>query len=614
MASKWTILSILMYVAPFAAARELPREKPNIVWILSEDNSKHYLKLYDEGGMETPGIEALGAHGLVFDRAFSCSPVCSVARTTLMTSCYAPRIGTQFHRKLQVVPLPAGVRMFPAILREAGYYTTNRHKTDYNADAGETVWDESSKGATWRNRASSETPFFHMQSHADSHEGSLHLSKKKLEADTPSTPLRDVLVAECHPDTSLFRATHARYLDRMTRIDGHVAQLVADLAEDGLLEDTFIFYFGDHGGVLPRSKGYVYETGLHVPLVVRVPDNWKHLVDGEWGTRPSGFVSFVDFGPTALHLAGIDVPDTVDGQPFLGAGFSDTDLNLRQEVLGHADRFDEKYDLVRSLRRGHYKYIRNFEAHYPDGLQNNYRYRMPAYTQWRDMYRAGELNPAQALFFEPKAPEALYDLRTDPYEVHNLALEAAHSDTLEQMRAGLMGYQKKMPDLSLFPESQLIEAAFGNPVAFGQENKPRIANLIDTANLCLLPFEKATHSLQSAIKNDDPWQRYWSITACIQFGHQAASIAPLIEAALHDAHPLVRMRAAEYFCLTSDFDPAPLFKQLLSTSTSHVETLILLNSIVFLRDGGPGVSFQLPRSEVRAQDKEINRRLDYLGW
>ncbi len=614
MAAKWTILGILVYAAPFAAARELPREKPNIVWILSEDNSKHYLKLYDEGGIATPAIEALATHGLVFDRAFSCSPVCSVARTTLMTSCYAPRIGTQFHRKLEVVPLPAGVRMFPAILREAGYYTSNRHKTDYNADPGETVWDESSKRAGWRNRPTPETPFFHMQSFGDSHEGSLHVSQKKLAEETPATPLDEIHLAEYHPDTEVFRATHARYLDRMTRIDGRVAQLVAELKEDDLLEDTFIFYFGDHGGVLPRSKGYLYESGLHVPLVVRVPDNWKHLVDGELGTRPSGFVSFVDFGPTVLHLAGVDVPDAIDGHPFLGPGPFPIAPRLWGETLGYADRFDEKYDLVRSLRRGRYKYIRNFEAHYPDGLQNNYRYRMPAYTQWRDMYRAGELNPAQALFFEPKAPEALYDLRADPYEVHNLALEAVHSHRLEQMRSAMAIYQKQMPDLSLFPESELIEKAFENPVAFGQENQPRIAELIDTANLCLMPFALAKNALPLALKDEDPWQRYWAITACIQFGQEAASLAPLLEAALKDTNPLVRMRAAEYFCLTSDFDPAPLFKQLLSDSISHVETLILLNSVVFLRDGGPDISFEMTRDEVHAQSSEVKRRLDYLGW
>jgi uncharacterized sulfatase len=614
MAGEWIILGILLCAAPVAAAQEHPREQPNVVWILSEDNSKHYLKLFDGDGIAAPAIEALAAHGLVFERAFSCSPVCSVARTTLMSSCYAPRIGTQFHRRLKVVPLPAGVRMFPAILREAGYYTSNRHKTDYNAEPGETVWDESSKRASWRNRPTPETPFFHMQSHADSHEGSLHISRKKLAAETPSTPLDEVRLAECHPDTELFRATHARYLDRITRIDRHVAQLVADLEEDGLLEDTFIFYFGDHGGVLPRSKGYVYESGLHVPLVVRVPDNWKHLVDPAPGARLAGFVSFVDFGPTVLHLAGIEVPAAVDGTPFMGPGLSASDVNLRQETFGHADRFDEKYDLVRSLRRGRYKYIRNFEAHYPDGLQNNYRYRMLAYTQWRDLYISGDLNPAQSVFFERKAREALYDLEADPSEVHNLAADPDHAQRLVQMRTSLTRRLKRMPDLSLFPESHLIQEAFDDPAAYGQKHRARIAGLIDTANLCLLTFDEAQAPLRAALKDDDPWQRYWALTACVVFGQGASSLTPLVRTALKHANPLVRMRAAEFLALNGDFDPAPLFKELLSTSTSHVETLILLNSVVFLRDGGPDISFQMPRSEVRSQDGQVSRRLDYLGW
>jgi uncharacterized sulfatase len=564
--------------------------------------------------MVTPAIEALGAHGLVFDHAFSCSPVCSVARTTLMTSCYAPRIGTQFHRKLQVVPLPAGVRMFPAILREAGYYTTNRHKTDYNADAGEVVWDESSKRATWRNRPSPETPFFHMQSHSDSHEGSLHLAQKKLEAETPTTPLKEVRLAECHPDTNLFRATHARYLDRMTRIDGHVAQLVADLEEDGLLEDTFIFYFGDHGGVLPRSKGYVYESGLHVPLVVRVPDNWKHLVDPGLGARLACFVSFVDFGPTALQLAGVEGPAAVDGAPFLGPGLSATDLNLRQETLGHADRFDEKYDLVRSLRRGRYKYIRNFEAHYPDGLQNNYRYRMAAYAQWRELYNAGELGPAQALFFQPKAPEALYDLETDPHEVHNLAADPAQGKRLTRMRSDLMARLKGMPDLSFFPESYLVQHAFDNPVAFGQSQRERIGHLIDVANLITDPFKLARSRLEEALNSEDDWRRYWALTCCAGFGREAAALAPRARACLTHPNLLVRTRAAEFLALLGGFDPVPTLKEILRTSDSHVETLIVLNSVVYLRDGGPNISFQLPRGEVRSQEGEVSRRLDYLGW
>ena len=159
------------------------------------------------------------------------------------------------------------------------------------------------------------------------------------------------------------------------------------------LEDTFVFYFGDHGGVMPRSKGYAYESGLHVPLVVRIPANFKHLVDHKRGDRTDGFVSFIDFGPTVLNLAGIAPHKELDGQAFLGKGVSVVDLAKRDEVFGHADRFDEKIDMVRTYRKGRWKYIRNYQAYYADGLQNNYRYRQLAYDNWRDEYRAKRCAP-----------------------------------------------------------------------------------------------------------------------------------------------------------------------------------------------------------------------------
>ncbi len=177
-------------------------------------------------------------------------------------------------------------------------------------------------------------------------------------------------------------------------IDKIVGQTVAQLEEDGLLEDTFVFYFGDHGGVLPRSKGYLYDTGLHVPLVVRVPENFNNLVDGKFGDRVSGFVSFIDFGPTALQLAGVAVPQQMDGKPFLGKGISMKEVDSRDEVFSYADRFDEKYDLIRSLHKGRFQYLRNYQPYLPDGLNNNYRYKNLAYAQWRDLFYAGELNGA----------------------------------------------------------------------------------------------------------------------------------------------------------------------------------------------------------------------------
>ena len=244
-----------------------------------------------------------------------------------------------------------------------------------------------------------------------SHESSLHFKRNVYENEKTTNDPTSVELADYFPDTPLFRYTHARYLDRMQMIDGIVGRTVQKLKDDGLLEDTFVFYFGDHGGVLPRGKGYIYESGLHVPLVVRIPENFKHLVDANAGSRVKGFVSFIDFGPTAINLAGGKVPKLMDGQPFLGPGIDMTEVNARDEAYGYADRFDEKYDLVRSIRKGKYQYIRNFQPYLPDGLQNNYRYKMLAYTEWRDLFNAGKLTGVQRQFFEPQAGGSLVRCR-----------------------------------------------------------------------------------------------------------------------------------------------------------------------------------------------------------
>ena len=366
-------------------------EQPNIVWLISEDNSVHYLKLFHEHGAETPRISQLAEHGLIFENAFSNSPVCSVARTTLISGCYGPRIGTQYHRRSVLVPMPPGLRMFPAYLRQAGYYTANNRKKDYNAIEGEGVWDQSSPQASWRNRQEGQ-PFFYKQSFTTTHESSLHFSGDVMKLEQTKTDPKSVFVAPYHPDTETFRYTYARYHDRIQLVDQQIGTVVDELEKDGLLDDTFIFYFGDHGGVLPRGKGYAYESGLHVPLVVRVPEKWRHLVDFDLGSRQSGFVSFIDFGPTVLNLAGIDVPEQVDGTPFLGPGIEQSELNRRDFAFGYADRFDEKYDLVRTIRKGRFEYVRSYQPFNFDGLRNNYRYRMLAYQQWLDLYDNGELS------------------------------------------------------------------------------------------------------------------------------------------------------------------------------------------------------------------------------
>ncbi|MEQ9407483.1 MAG: sulfatase [Fuerstiella sp.] len=591
-------------------------ERPNIVWLVSEDNSVHYLKLFDDHGAETPHIAKLAQHGLTFDHAFSNAPVCSVARTTLATGCYAPRIGTQYHRKHVAVPLPDGVRMFPELLRNTGYYTANNNKTDYNAIPGKEVWDESSKKASWRGRAEGQ-PFFYMQSFPVCHESSLHFSEQVMKTEKTQTNPATVFVAPYHPDTPTFRYTNARYRDRMIRMDEQIGAVVDRLTADGLLEDTFIFCFGDHGGVLPRGKGYAYESGLHVPLVVRIPDKWKHLVDAEVGSRQAGFVSFIDFGPTVLNLAGAEVPAQMDGRPFLGKGVSQEQLRARDEAFGYADRFDEKYDFVRTLRKGQYEYIRNYQPFNFDGLQNNYRYRMLAFREWRDLYHAGKLNAVQRQFFEARPAEQLFDVEADPHETRNLAGDPAYGEVLQELRRRMTQKVQELPDLSFYPESVLAAQAFENPVEFGRSHRDRIARLVEIADLSLVDFDDARDGIAAALKSDQPMERYWGLIVCSSHGRAAEDFTErAAELAASDADRLVRTRAAEFLGLIGAADPQPVLLDVLQTTSSGIEAGLILNTVTLLRDGMPGYDFRITpelfQPGVRRNDT-VQRRLEYLA-
>jgi uncharacterized sulfatase len=599
--------------------------RPNIVWIISEDNSDHYLNHFDPTGTPTPAIESLARDGVTFDHAFSCGPVCSVARTTLITGCYAPRIGTAYHRANKLAMIPPGVKMFPTYLRENGYYTTNQSKEDYNVRKGPKVWDESSKKAHWKNRPSPQTPFFHVQTLMTSHESSLH--PEHVDAEIPIiTDPKSISLQPYFPDTELFRRTVARYHDRIAIVDRQVAAIVDQLKQADQLEDTFVFYFGDHGGVLPRSKGFVFESGLHVPLVIRIPQHYSESVDRDRGSRAGGFVEFIDFGPTTLNLAGVKVPDRVDGRAFLGKQILASEVDQRDEAFGHADRFDEKYDLVRSLRKGKWKYIRNFEPFYPDAMYNEYRYKMLAMAQWRKMHDEEKLTAVQDAFFQPKSPEALYDLESDPYETVNLAGEEAHAEILLQLRNRLTERLINMPDLGFIPEAFLIEDAMTDPVTFGRRNQDQIKRLIETANLQLMDWNDAKPKIISAIYDQDPLIRLWGTVAATSFGADAKEISDDVEKRLVDMEPLVVIRAVEYFAALASTagsswkDPRPYLYRSLERSVSECEALRVLNTAVFVRDhcrNSQGGQFEIDPKRLQLiipvdEKSWVKRRLVYL--
>jgi len=307
----------------------------------------------------------------------------------------------------------------------------------------------------------------------------------------------------------------------------------------------------------------------------------------------------------------------MDGVPFLGEGVDFDELNERDEAFGYADRMDEKYDPVRTLRKGKYTYQRNYQPFNYDGLWNQYRYRMLAYSEWWELFQAGNLSDVQSQFFRPRAAEALYDVEADPHEVNNLANDPEYAVVLQSMRERLSNKVKSINDLSMFPESVLWEDAFDNPVEFGRENSERIARLVDIADLSLLSFEEAKAGIKRALESDDPWARYWGLVVCSSFYEEAESFTEKAhEIAAMDRENLVRVRAAEFLGLIGAEDPNPVMQEVLTHSKNLVEAALTLNSVVLLKDL-KGYQFEIDPEIFPAEWREdarsnVNRRLDYI--
>ncbi|MCC5930191.1 MAG: sulfatase [Cyclobacteriaceae bacterium] len=606
------LLFALLILPSCQSDNEKQNKRPNIVFLISEDNSMHYMDLFDPMGVSTPQIQTLAEEGVVFENAFSNAPVCSVARSTLITGTLAPRTAMHMHRKIQMAPMPEGLEMFPAYLRKAGYYTTNNQKKDYNAIEADDVWDESSGTATWRNRPESQLPFFHKETFMGSHESRLHFDPEIMKTYSPADDPADVSVYPYYPDTDMFRFTIAYHRDRIRDIDVWVGEVIQQLREDNLLDDTFIFYFGDHGGVLPGSKGYLYETGLHIPLVVYIPENYRHLVDHLPGTRSKGFVSFIDFPATVLNLAGLPIPEAMDGKAFLGKNLRES-VEKRDETLGYADRFDEKYETVRSLRKGKWKYIRSYQPFYPDALHNNYRYKMAAFSEWRELYYQNKLDSMQAKFFQPKPAEMLFDVEDDPLELHNLAQKPEHQGTLSDMRKRLNGKLLEHRDLGLIPESILLKEGIDNPVSYGEKMAETLGKILQINDLVFHPFEEVNATLEENLRNGNTLEKFWTLNTMSVLGPKVTALLPLVEQMAENEESLIRWKAVECLAIAGNRSPFLALKQLIAESDDPVESLLMLNSLVYFKDHS-GHHYPFTEDDINpgASITEVERRIQYL--
>jgi len=611
---------LLIFVFIISSCNDELDPKPNILWIVTEDNSLHYMNLYTKGGAEMPNVSSLASEGIVFNNAFSNAPVCSVARSTIITGVYSPRIGTQYHRRMSLVKLPDDVKPLPVYLKEAGYYTSNNSKEDYNFIKDGEIWDESSGKASYKNRKK-EQPFFHVQNFHNTHEGQLHFDQEHLENALKTNNLDSVKPFPYHPDTPTFRYTQSLYHNHHKDVDKEIGKFIKKLEDENLLDNTIIFYYADHGGVLPRSKGYIYESGLNVPLVVRVPEKFKKLSPFKSGSRTSTFIEFVDLVPTVLSLAGIEIPRSIDGKPFLGKKLNTSKLEKQNTTFGYADRFDEKYDLVRSVRMGKYKYIRNYQPFNVDGLYNFYRYKMLAYKEWYSLFHQGKLNEVQSQFFKPRAPEALYNIDEDPHETKNLAKDKNHIEILLDLRTKLNDHLISINDLSFIPEPHLLENGLDDIVSYSEKNKDLISRLIKISDLQLNDYEQVSSKIQDALKDINPWVRYWGLIVSSSFGSKALENKEQISFIFeNDPENLVRMRAAEFMLLNNLEISDSKINSLLKKSNIEAETNLMLNTLANIKTSNPNFKLNLNKKvfpenwlpPIREENALVNRRMNYL--
>lgn len=516
-------------------------EKPNILWIVSEDNSASYLGCYGNEQATTPRLDQLASEGILYENTYSASPVCAPTRSTMITGVYANSMGTQHMRS--TYPIPDFIRFYPYYLRQAGYYCTNNSKTDYNTADKESwteVWDESSNQATYRNRPADQ-PFFAVFNLETSHESRIHnwIPVEQLSHDPQK--MREPAYL---PDTPEVRHDLAQYYDKIQKMDGQVGQILDQLEKDGLADDTIVIYNSDHGGVLPRSKRYCFENGLHIPLIVRFPEKYQHLAPAEPGSTNSHLVNEVDFTPTLLSLASAEIPEYYQGRVFLGPQKQPSP----HYTFGFRGRMDGTYDMVRTVRDEHYRYKRNYMPNRIYGQHIWYLWKAPSMQSWQQAYQRGQCDKAQSKFWQAKPPEELYDVQKDPDNVNNLAGDPNYSHVLKRMRQANSSWVRRIHDAGFMPEAMMVARSKKANTTIYQyvrsEQYPQ-ERIISMAEIATMVNPKNLTKLRKGLKDPDAAVRYWAAYGCAILEKNALPAKRALIRLLNDPFPEVALAASE---------------------------------------------------------------------
>lgn len=540
---------ILLLLTQFGCSQNeqpLP-EQPNILWITSEDMNA-FLGAYGDTLAITPNLDKLAAEGVLYRNAFATAPVCSPARSCIITGVYATGLGTQHLRS--EVEIPDRIIPFPKYLREAGYYCSNNHKEDYNF-TDSTIWNESSPEAHWRKRAG-EQPFFSVFNLGTTHQSQIFGSDSvfyerygRLLSPTERHQPEEILIPPYHFDSPTVRKLWARYYDLVTIMDRQVGEILSQLEADGLADNTIVFYYADHGTGMPRSKRALYDSGLKVPLIIKAPPAWREKLGLPAGAESEELVSFADFAPTVLNLLGIDIPEYMQGIPFLGP-----DKQSREYVYGHADRVDEAYEIARTVRAGRFRYIRNYLPHLPLIQDNFYTDQSEIMQELRRLKEERKLTPAQQAMWRPTRPaEELYDLQNDPFEINNLAGQAEYQSILEELREAQKQWARRTYDSSLMHESDM-HAIAENSTIYEALRQPALFPIEEILQLTgkMLEPEWTPDEVLPYLSSDNRVLRYWAAMLFHIRGWNDPAVAEALKALLDDPAGSVRLTAAQALC------------------------------------------------------------------
>lgn len=544
-----TAMVVTASVSGVFAANEESESRPNILWLTIEDTSLLF-GCYGDKIADTPNIDRLAEEGTLFTSAFASSPVCSAARSALITGMYVGELGVGNHRS--IVDIPSSVRGFPSYLRQAGYYCTNCYKNDFNfataREFAKDCWDENDKNAHWRGRKDQQ-PFFSVFNFNDSHQSRTTVnSYERFQRNIQSqlspgeiTQPDDVVLPPFYHDSPRMRKAYARVYDCISVVDRQIGEKLQQLEADGLMDDTIIVFFSDHGQGIPRYKTFPFGLGFRVPMIIRVPEKFQDLVQLTPGTTCENIVSFVDLGPTMLNIAGLPIPESMSGKSVLGSNSV-----AKQQFYGSLNDIGATENHSRSISDGRYMYIRNYMPHLAYSQSQMYCDSGDMMRWIREDSEAGLLTGAAADFMSSSRPaESLFDLKNDPWEIKDLAANPAYQQTLQEMRVRNRDKILEVRDLHFLHAWEIETRGGGKPAADfrDDESKFPLEKILAIAELS----GKGPNVIQQqmeALDDPEPMCRYWAMIGLQSQQEITPSILAAARKALKDSASYVRYEAA----------------------------------------------------------------------